>query len=438
MAKIAVIGTGYVGLVSGAIFSDFGHIVICVDIDQIKIDQLCEGTIPIYEPGLEQIVKNNVDVKRLSFTTDMKDAIDNSDIIFIAVGTPIRDDASVDVQSVLNAASDIARHMKSYKTIVIKSTVPVGTGQQVKTVLQEVLSSRHLDIPFDVVSNPEFLREGSAVQDFLHPDRIVIGSESERTLQIMKDVYRLNEVPFVETSIETAEMIKYASNAFLAMKITFMNELANVCENVGANVQQVAQAMGMDKRISPLFLNPGPGIGGSCFPKDVRTLAQTARVHGNPMQLMEAVIKANERQKTKMVEKITHVLGRDLHGKTLAILGVTFKANTDDMREAPSLVILPELAKLGAALKVSDPQGKKEGSVRFKGIEKQLSWHNDIYEAIKHSDATIILTEWDQFKAIDFSQYESLNAKKVLFDLRNLYRKEKLEELGFIYHGVGV
>lgn len=438
MAKIAVIGTGYVGLVSGAIFSDFGHIVICVDIDQTKIDQLCKGNIPIYESGLELVVKNNVDSKRLRFTTDMKDAIDSSDIVFIAVGTPIRDDGSVDVQSVLNAASDIARYMKSYKTIVIKSTVPVGTGQQVKTVLQEVLSSRHLDIPFDVVSNPEFLREGSAVQDFLHPDRIVIGSESERTLQIMKDVYRLNEVPFVETSIETAEMIKYASNAFLAMKITFMNELANVCENVGANVQQVAQAMGMDKRISPLFLNPGPGIGGSCFPKDVRTLAQTARVHGNPMQLMEAVIKANERQKTKMVEKITHVLGRDLHGKTLAILGVTFKANTDDMREAPSLVILQELAKLGATLKVSDLQGQKEGSVRFKGIEKQLSWHNDIYEAIKQSDATIILTEWDQFKAIDFSQYESLNAKKVLFDLRNLYRKEELEELGFIYHGVGV
>ncbi|HCJ93920.1 MAG TPA: UDP-glucose 6-dehydrogenase, partial [Sphaerochaeta sp.] len=337
MANIAVIGTGYVGLVSGALLSDFGHSVICVDIDEAKIERLHQGEIPIFEPGLEPVVKNNVFYKRLSFTTDLKLAIDNSEVIFIAVGTPPADDGSADLQYVLAAARGIAEYMNSYKVVVDKSTVPVGTGQKVKAAIQEVLDARGVKTPFDVVSNPEFLREGSAVQDFTHPDRVVIGAESEQARETMKDVYRvlfLNETPFVETDIETAEMIKYAANAFLAMKITFINELANVCEKVGANVQKVAKAMGQDGRISPKFLHAGPGYGGSCFPKDTKALAEIARASGEPMNLMDATVSANEKQKLKMVEKIAKGLGDKLNGATIAILGVTFKPNTDDMREA--------------------------------------------------------------------------------------------------------
>ncbi len=441
MAHIAVIGTGYVGLVSGAILSDFGHNVICVDIDEKKINALRKGEIPIFEPGLDSIVKNNVYYKRLSFTTDMAEAISASDVAFIAVGTPPADDGSADLKYVLSAAASIAEHMDSYKVVVDKSTVPVGTGQKVKTVIKETLEARGVDIPFDVVSNPEFLREGSAVQDFTHPDRVVIGAESEKALSVMKDVYRvlfINETPFVETDIETAEMIKYAANAFLAMKITFINELANVCESVGANVQKVAKAMGQDGRISPKFLHAGPGYGGSCFPKDTKALAQIAHAAGAPMKLMNATVEANEHQKHHMVEKITSVLSSDLKGKKLAVLGVTFKPNTDDMREAPSLVILPELVKRGAVLALSDPQGKKEGQWRFKDIENSITWCEDPYEAIAGSDATVILTEWNQFRTLDISRYESLGASKILFDLRNIFDKKQMESLGFTYRGVGV
>lgn len=441
MANIAVIGTGYVGLVSGALFSDFGHSVICVDNDKQKIDRLVNGEIPIYEPGLEPIVTNNVYYKRLRFTTDLKQAVDGSDVIFIAVGTPPAHDGSADMQYVLAAAQGIAEHMDTYKVIVDKSTVPVGTGQRVRSAIQEVLDRRGSDISFDVVSNPEFLREGSAVQDFTHPDRVVIGTENEKALGIMKDVYRvlfLNETPFVETDIETAEMIKYASNAFLAMKITFINELANVCEKVGANVQKVAKAMGQDGRISPKFLHAGPGYGGSCFPKDTKALAEIARSCGEPMKLMDATVEANEKQKLRMVSKITGELGEDLCGKTIAILGVTFKPKTDDMRDSPSLVILPELVKRGAQLRVTDPQGMKEGLWRFKDISEHLTWCTDIYSAVEQSDATVILTEWHQFRAIEFTRYEALGAKKVLFDLRNIYRRDQMEQLGFVYHGVGV
>jgi len=439
MANIAVIGTGYVGLVSGALLSDFGHSVICVDIDEDKIERLKQGVIPIYEPGLEPIVKNNVYYKRLEFTADIQKAVEKSEVVFIAVGTPPSEDGSADLQYVFAAARSIAFAMNGYKVIVDKSTVPVGTGQKVKAVVQEVLDQRKVSYNFDVVSNPEFLREGSAVQDFTHPDRVVIGGESERALKIMKDVYRvlfINETPFVETDIETAEMIKYASNAFLAMKITFINELANVCEKVGANVQNVARAMGQDGRISPKFLHAGPGYGGSCFPKDTRALADMARKVGEPMSLMEATIAANEKQKLKMVDKIVSALG-DLQGKKLAILGVSFKPNTDDLREAPSLVILPALAKQGALLNVCDPQGKKEGSWRFKGFEQKINWFLDPYEAIRGSDATIIITEWNQFRTIDFDQYESLGAKKILFDLRNVYTREQMENRGIEYYGVG-
>ena len=441
MANIAVIGTGYVGLVSGALLSDFGHSVICVDIDEAKIERLHQGEIPIFEPGLEPVVKNNVFYKRLSFTTDLKLAIDNSEVIFIAVGTPPADDGSADLQYVLAAARGIAEYMNSYKVVVDKSTVPVGTGQKVKAAIQEVLDARGVKTPFDVVSNPEFLREGSAVQDFTHPDRVVIGAESEQARETMKDVYRvlfLNETPFVETDIETAEMIKYAANAFLAMKITFINELANVCEKVGANVQKVAKAMGQDGRISPKFLHAGPGYGGSCFPKDTKALAEIARASGEPMNLMDATVSANEKQKLKMVEKIAKGLGDKLNGATIAILGVTFKPNTDDMREAPSLVILPELVRLGAKLRITDPQGGKEGPWRFKEIENSVTWCSDPYDAIAGTDATVILTEWNQFRTLDFSRYESLHAAKVLFDLRNIYRRDQVEELGVEYYGVGV
>ncbi len=441
MAHITVIGTGYVGLVSGALLSDFGHTVICVDIDEKKIASLRNGEIPIFEPGLESIVHNNVYYKRLSFTTDIAEAISGSQVVFIAVGTPPADDGSADLKYVLSAASSIAQHMGDYKVIVDKSTVPVGTGQKVKAVIKETLSSRGLDIPFDVVSNPEFLREGSAVQDFTHPDRVVIGAESQRAISVMKDVYRvlfLNETPFVETDIETAEMIKYAANAFLAMKITFINELANVCERVGADVQKVAKAMGQDGRISPKFLHAGPGYGGSCFPKDTKALSQIAHAAGAPMRLMDATVEANENQKHHMVSKITSALSSDLKGKKLAILGVTFKPNTDDMREAPSLVILPELVKRGATLAISDPQGKKEGLWRFKEIEDSISWYEDPYEAIQGSDATVILTEWNQFRTLDFSRFNDLNAGKVLFDLRNIFDKGQVESMGFSYTGVGV
>lgn len=441
MANIAMIGTGYVGLVSGALFSDFGHSVICVDNDSQKIQRLVNGEIPIYEPGLEPIVTNNVYYKRLRFTTDIKEAIKASDVIFIAVGTPPANDGSADMQYVLAVAKSIAEYMDSYKVIVDKSTVPVGTGQRVRSTIQRILDIRGVDIPFDIVSNPEFLREGSAVQDFTHPDRVVLGTESTKALAIMKDVYRvlfLNETPFVETDIETAEMIKYASNAFLAMKITFINELANVCEKVGANVQKVAKAMGQDGRISPKFLHAGPGYGGSCFPKDTKALAEIARGCGEPMMLMDATVEANEKQKLRMVNKITSVLGEDLHGKTIAILGITFKPKTDDLREAPSLVILPELVKRGAKLRVTDPQGEKEGVWRFDSISENLLWCVDVYEALEESDATVILTEWHQFRAIDFSRYEDLRARKVLFDLRNIYRRDQMEKLGFIYNGVGV
>jgi len=440
MSQIAVIGTGYVGLVSGAILSDFGHTVTCVDIDENKINGLKNGIIPIYEPGLEGIVKNNYYYKRLDFTTDIQSAVENNNVIFIAVGTPPGEDGSADLQFVLEAAKNIASYMNGYKVIVNKSTVPVGTGQKVKTVVQTILAERGVDYTFDVVSNPEFLREGSAIQDFMHPDRVVLGAESELAVNIMKEVYRvlyINETPFAETNIETAEMIKYASNAFLAMKITFINEVANVCEKVGADVQKVAKAMGRDGRIAPKFLHAGPGYGGSCFPKDTRALAKIARDCGAAMTLVETTVAANERQKMKMVHKIADAMG-DLTGKTLAILGVTFKPNTDDMRDAPSLVILPELVKRGAKLKVYDPVGRKEGDWRFSEIKESITWCENTYEALANTDATIILTEWNEFRNINFDKYTEIGASEYFFDLRNIYDKKIMLGKGLKYYGVGV
>lgn len=439
MNKISIIGTGYVGLVTGACLSDFGLKVLCMDNDVEKIKKLEQGLIPIYEPGLDVIVERNMANRRLAFTTDMKKAVEESDVIFIAVGTPPAEDGSADLRYVEAVARDIAHYMNGYKVIVDKSTVPVGTGQRVKQWVREELAKRGVDYEFDVVSNPEFLREGSAVYDFTHPDRVVIGAETLRAFERMKQVYRvlyLNETPFIETNLETAEMIKYASNAFLAMKITFINEIANLCEKVGADVQDVAKAMGRDGRIGPKFLHPGPGFGGSCFPKDTMALAKIGREYGAPVTLIEQTIKANEAQKMLMVAKIREGLG-SLVGKQLAILGLAFKPNTDDMREAPALVILNELAKQGMRFKVYDPKAMEEAKWRLANLKDQITYCQSEYEAIDGCDALVILTEWNQFRSLDLPRVKKLLKEPYFFDLRNIYKREMMEEAGFYYFGVG-
>ncbi|HEY8391588.1 MAG TPA: UDP-glucose/GDP-mannose dehydrogenase family protein, partial [Capillibacterium sp.] len=381
----------------------------------------------------------NMANRRLAFTTDMKKAVEESDVIFIAVGTPPAEDGSADLRYVEAVARDIAHYMNGYKVIVDKSTVPVGTGQRVKQWVREELAKRGVDYEFDVVSNPEFLREGSAVYDFTHPDRVVIGAETLRAFERMKQVYRvlyLNETPFIETNLETAEMIKYASNAFLAMKITFINEIANLCEKVGADVQDVAKAMGRDGRIGPKFLHPGPGFGGSCFPKDTMALAKIGREYGAPVTLIEQTIKANEAQKMLMVAKIREGLG-SLVGKQLAILGLAFKPNTDDMREAPVLVILNELAKQGMRFKVYDPKAMEEAKWRLANLKDQITYCQSEYEAIDGCDALVILTEWNQFRSLDLPRVKKLLKEPYFFDLRNIYKREMMEEAGFYYFGVG-
>lgn len=455
MHQIAVIGTGYVGLVTGTCLADFGHNVVCVDNNSQKIDMLSNGQIPIYEPGLDDLVERNVYYKRLSFTTDIKKAVEESSIIFIAVGTPPMDDGSADLQYVMQVATEIANYMNDYKIIVDKSTVPIGTAQKVKDLISDILKKRGSECQFDVASNPEFLREGTAIYDFTHPDRVVIGSESESATKIMKDVYRvlyLNETPFVVTNLETAEMIKYASNAFLAMKITFINEIANLCEKVGANVQHVAKAMGKDGRISPKFLHAGPGYGGSCFPKDTEALTKIARDHGEKITLIETTIEANQRQKLKMVDKIRNAFEENtmkevvsqkerqavLSGITLSILGITFKPKTDDMRDSPSLVILSELVKLGAKLKIFDPEGKKEGIWRLEHIRGHITFCNDEYEACVDADGLVIITEWHQFRNMNLEKLRTIMKNQYFFDLRNIYERKLVEEYGFKYFGVGV
>ncbi len=440
MSKIAVIGTGYVGLVSGTLLSDFGHDIICVDIDKDKIDKLNQGIVPIFEPDLDKFVNKNRKDKRLRFSTDIISAIENSDVIFIAVGTPPNDDGSADMQYVLNVAESIADYMNGYKVIVDKSTVPVGTAKKVASVIQSILNKRGVDFEFDVVSNPEFLREGSAVYDFLHPDRVVIGTESEKAAEIMKEVYKvlyLNETPFVQTNPETAELIKYAANAFLAVKITYINEIANLCEKVGADVNQVAVAMGKDGRIGSKFLHAGPGYGGSCFPKDTKALAKTARDCGEIISLVETAIVGNERQKQRMADKVLNAFGGYLHGKTIAFLGITFKPNTDDMREAPALVIIPELVEHGAEIKIYDPAGETESKWRFRTISDHICFCENEYDAVKSSDAIVLITEWNQFRTLDFGRMLPLLKDRYFFDLRNIYNRKAMEELGFSYYAVG-
>jgi len=439
MNKIAVIGTGYVGLVSGTCLSDFGLEVTCVDIDSKKIEKLKAGEIPIYEPGLEDLVHRNVYYKRLSFTTDLKKAIEKNTVIFIAVGTPPAEDGSADLKYVMDVANTIGKYMNSYKVIVDKSTVPVGTGQKVKETIKKVLAERGVDYEFDVVSNPEFLREGAAIQDFTHPDRVVIGAESQKAIEIMKEVYRvlyINETPFLICNIETAELVKYASNAFLATKIAFVNELTELCEKVGANIQQVSKGMGMDGRIGAKFLHAGPGYGGSCFPKDTQALARIAKDNGCCLSIVESTIKANERQKLRMVDKIISAMG-DVSNKTIAILGLAFKPNTDDMREAPAITIITELAKRGARFKAYDPQAHREAVWRLEHVGDKIEYCSDEYAAMKDSDAVVILTEWNQFRNLNLQKVKENMKDNYFFDLRNIYKKDTVESYGFIYISVG-
>ncbi|MFZ2782529.1 MAG: UDP-glucose/GDP-mannose dehydrogenase family protein [Rectinemataceae bacterium] len=439
MGSIAVIGTGYVGLVSGACLADFGNTVTCVDVDEKKIERLHAGEIPIFEPGLSDVVARNVAAKRLTFTTDSAKAIQDSEVIFIAVGTPPSDDGSADLRYVEEAARTIGRTIGSYRVVVDKSTVPIGTGRLVKKWVAEELDARALSHEFDVVSNPEFLREGSAVYDFMHPDRVVLGIESDKAREAMRAIYRvlyLNETPFIETNLESAEMIKYASNAFLAVKITFINEIANLCEKVGADVKAVATAMGKDGRIGAKFLHAGPGYGGSCFPKDTKALADIARKNKSPLKVVEATILANEAQKLRMVDKIEEALG-SLKGKKLAVLGLAFKPNTDDMREAPALAILAALVSGGARIKAYDPEAMEEASWRLQAIDDHVTYCAGEYDTMKDADALVILTEWNQFRNLDLAKVKRLLKTPVLFDFRNIYDRAQAEALGFAYIGVG-
>lgn len=439
MNKITVIGSGYVGLVSGTCLADFGMDVTCVDNNQNKIDTLKKGIVPIYEPGLGNMVEKNVYYKRLNFTTDIKKAIEENTVIFIAVGTPPADDGSADLQYVMQVARDIAKYMNGYKVIVDKSTVPVGTGKKVKQIIYEGLKKRGVDYDFDVVSNPEFLREGAAIRDFTHPDRVILGAESEKAVEIMKEVYRvlyLNETPSLITNLETAELIKYASNAFLATKISFINEMTELCEKVGANIQHVSKGMGMDGRIGPKFLHAGPGYGGSCFPKDTQALLRIGRDYECEISLIDSTIKANDNQKLRMVEKIENAM-ESVEGKIIGVLGLSFKPETDDMREAPALTIINELYKRGAAFRVYDPQAFKEAKWRFQDINDRIIYCNDEYDAAKDSDALVIITEWNQFRNLNLDKIRKLMRDNYFFDLRNIYHPAKVSEIGYRYYSVG-
>ncbi|MDR2376249.1 MAG: UDP-glucose/GDP-mannose dehydrogenase family protein [Treponema sp.] len=443
MVNITVIGTGYVGLVSGACLAEFGNRVVCVDTDAAKIMTLKKGNIPIFEPGLEDVVERNVRAGRLSFSASLPDTIKGGGVVFIAVGTPPADDGSADLGFVEQAVRQVGSLIEDYTVFVDKSTVPVGTAQKVRRWVQDVLDTRGLTVPFDVVSNPEFLREGNAVYDFTHPDRVIIGSSSDKARSIMKDVYRalyLNETPYIETSCETAEMIKYASNAFLSVKISFINEIANLCEKVGANVKDVSRAMGRDGRIGPKFLHAGPGYGGSCFPKDTRAIAATGRQYGAPLSIIETAIQANERQKARMVDKIEQGLGGTgtLAGKTIAVLGLAFKQNTNDMRESPAIAICEGLVERGARLRVWDPQAMEEAAWRLNGIAGQLYFATDEYDTLTGSHALVLVTEWNQFRNLDLGRIKETLLGPCFFDLRDIYKQEEVEMAGLTYFGVGI
>lgn len=439
--NISIIGTGYVGLVTGTCLAEFGMNVTCMDLDVTKINNLKRGSIPIYEPGLQPLVEKNYRSGRLTFTTDIQETVSKSSTIFIAVGTPPKEDGGADLQHVLAAARSIAEHMNEYKVIVNKSTVPVGTGKKVEKAIREVLRRRGLDIEFDVVSNPEFLREGAAVRDFMHPDRVVIGTDSEKARNVMKNIYSvlyLIDTPFVFTSVETAELIKYAANAFLATKITFINEMANLCDKIGADVHHVAKAMGLDGRIGKYFLHPGPGFGGSCFPKDTKALANIGQEYDVPMRLVNSVVAANDYQKSYMVQKIVQQMG-SVAGKTLGVLGLAFKPETDDMREAPSISIVKALIDLGAKVKVYDPIAMENARIHaFPELsEDVLSYGNNEYDTVAGADAMLLITEWNMFRSLDLTKIKGLMKGSHFFDLRNIYERADVEALGFLYEGVG-
>ncbi len=435
--KIAMIGTGYVGLVSGACFSEFGTNVVCVDRDTAKIDRLLRGEIPIFEPGLDQLVANNVKAGRLSFTSDLKAAVKGAEAVFIAVGTPSRrGDGHADLSFVHGAAREIAEALSGYAVIVTKSTVPVGTGREVARIIAETRPDLAQGRDFDVVSNPEFLREGSAINDFMRPDRVVIGADGARARETMRRLYRplfLIETPILFTGVETAELTKYAGNAFLAAKITFINEIADLCEVVGADVHDVAKGIGLDGRIGRKFLHPGPGYGGSCFPKDTLALVRTAQQAGAPMRIIETVVEVNDARKKRMAEKVIQLCGGSVQGLTVAVLGLTFKPNTDDMREAPSLEIIPTLQAAGAVIRAYDPEGMGEAKKLLDGVV----WCDTAYETLGGADALVIVTEWNEFRGLDLKRVKSLLRQPVVADLRNIWNPEEMAALGFRYASVG-
>jgi UDPglucose 6-dehydrogenase len=432
--RIAMIGTGYVGLVSGTCFSEFGIHVTCVDKDAGKIEKLGENVMPIYEPGLDEMVAANVESGRLTFTTELAPAVKAADAVFIAVGTPSRrGDGHADLSYVYAAAEEIADAMDGYTVVVTKSTVPVGTGDEVERIIR----ARRPDAEFDVVSNPEFLREGSAINDFMRPDRVVIGTESERARKVMKQLYRvlfLIETPIVFTSRRTSELIKYAGNTFLATKITFINEIADLCEKVGADVHDVARGIGLDGRIGKKFLHPGPGYGGSCFPKDTLALVRTARDYDAPLRIVETVVAVNDQRKTQMAERVIKACGGSVQGKTVAVLGLTFKPNTDDMRDSPAIDIVTALVGAGAIVKAFDPEGMNEAR---KLLPQAVGYCDDAYATMPGADCLVLITEWNEFRALDLDRVKSLLKSPAVVDLRNVYVPEEMADLGFAYTSIG-
>ncbi|MEK6584076.1 MAG: UDP-glucose/GDP-mannose dehydrogenase family protein [Nitrospirota bacterium] len=430
--NVGVIGAGYVGLVTGACFAEFGVNVTCIDTNEGKITLLQKGVVPFYEPGLEELIRKNVNEGRLQFSNNTAESVKKSDVIFIAVGTPSLEDGSADLSYVDSVARTIAENLNGYKVIVTKSTVPVGTGERVRNIIKDIRN----DGDFDIVSNPEFLREGSAIGDFMRPDRIVIGSGSDRATSVMRDLYRplyLIETPFITTDVETAEMIKYASNVFLAAKISFINEMANLCEKVGANVQVVSKAMGLDKRIGPKFLHAGPGYGGSCFPKDVRALLQIAESHGYDFKIARSVIEVNITQKDRMITKIEHAL-RGAGGKTIGILGLSFKPNTNDIRESPAVHIIEGLLDIGANIRVYDPVAMDDTK---SVLGQRVTYCSDAYDAASNADAIILVTEWNQFRNLELERLKGLLKHPVFIDLRNVYEPDRMRKSGFDYYSVG-
>ena len=431
--RLAIIGTGYVGLVTGACLADFGHEVVCVDKDPAKIASLVAGVMPIYEPGLEALVAHNVQEKRLSFTTELAPAVRGAKVVFVAVGTPSRrGDGLADLSYVYGVAREVAAALDGFTVIVTKSTVPVGTGDEVERIIREARP----DADFAVASNPEFLREGAAIEDFTRPDRIVVGTEDERAKALIGEVYRplhLNQGPLLFTARRTSELIKYAANAFLATKITFINEMADLCEKAGANVQEVARGIGLDNRIGSKFLHAGPGYGGSCFPKDTLALMRTGQEHGVPLRLVEAVVSVNDARKTAMARKIIAALGGSVAGKTIALLGLTFKPNTDDMRDSPSIPIVFALNDKGAKVRAYDPQGMEEARKVLSGVE----YADSAYACLEGADAAVIVTEWDEFRALNLERVRGLLKSPVMVDLRNIYRVEDMARHGFAYDSIG-